>query len=67
MKQKLPSLRKRPHNKQELNVDAVKTWKSITREDTKHLLVSLSRRPQTFTDCKEFSTELNIMILFDYF
>lgn len=46
-----------PIKKQELKVSAVKAWESITREDTKHLLMFMALRHQPVIDCKWFSTK----------
>lgn len=44
-------------NKQDLKTPTGKIWKSITREETKNLVMSLGSRLQTILDCKEFATK----------
>ncbi|KAF7653402.1 hypothetical protein LDENG_00083590 [Lucifuga dentata] len=53
LKRKLKA--ERPTNKQELKTAAVKTRQSISREETQHLVMSMSSRFQAVIDCKEFS------------
>lgn len=45
----------RPTNMQQLEVVAVKSWENISREEGKHLMMSMFSRLQTVADCKELS------------
>lgn len=38
--------------KQQLKLAAVKSWQSITREETQSLVMSVGSRHQTVIDCK---------------
>ncbi len=48
---------KRPKNKQELKTVAVEAWRSITRDETQRLVMSMRSRLQTVIDCKGFATK----------
>ncbi|KAG2463243.1 TCB1 transposase, partial [Polypterus senegalus] len=47
----------RPTNKQQLKAAAVKAWKSIKKEETQHLVMSMSSRLQAVIASKGFSTK----------
>ena len=47
----------RPTNKQQLKASTVKAWKSISREETQHLVMSMFSRLQAVIDCKGFSSK----------
>uniref|UniRef100_A0A8C4SI25 Transposase n=1 Tax=Erpetoichthys calabaricus TaxID=27687 RepID=A0A8C4SI25_ERPCA len=47
----------RPTNKQQLKAAAVKTWQSIKKEETQHLVMSMSSRLQAVIASKGFSTK----------
>ncbi len=47
----------RPTNKQQLKSAAVKTWQSITKEETQSLLMSTRSRLKAAIACKGFSTK----------
>ena len=46
-----------PKNKQELKTVAVEAWKSITRDETQCLVMSMRSRIQVVIDCKGFATK----------
>ncbi len=63
-----------PKNKQELKTVAVEAWQSITRDETRRLVMSMRSRLQTVIDCKGFATKYEkvkvwfmIIILSHYF
>jgi len=47
----------RPTNKQQLNSAAAKDWQSITKEETRSLVMSMSARIKAAIACKGFSTK----------
>lgn len=47
----------RPTNKEQLKVAAVKAWQSNKKEETQHLVMSMSSRLQTVIASKGFSTK----------
>ncbi|KAG2457144.1 TCB1 transposase, partial [Polypterus senegalus] len=47
----------RPTNKQQLKAAAVKAWQSIKKEETQHLVMSMSSRLQAVIASKGFSTK----------
>jgi hypothetical protein len=53
-----------PKNKQELKTAAVKAWRSITREETQHLVMSMGYTLQAVIDCKIFFKTHNL--IYDY-
>ena len=46
-----------PKNKQELKTVAVEAWQNITRDETQHLVMSMTSRLQAVIDCKGFATK----------
>ncbi len=56
----------RPTNKQQLNSAAAKDWQSITKEETRSLVMSMNARIKAAIACKGFSTKykkININLL----
>lgn len=46
-----------PQNKQQLKMAAVKAWQSISKDDTKSLVMSMGRRLTAVIACKGFATK----------
>lgn len=49
---KVPSNPQQPTNKQQIKVVAGKDWKSISSEESQHLMMSIGSRFQAVIDCK---------------